>query len=438
MSIQILINNSTDPLADYVGWSPHPCQISSTDIIGQRVILRNLDTSKGGQVVFKKEIGDPVKDTLEIDIPNDGIPASFFIAGKFDLNQDKGKASSKDKDCIIKIVDKVTSTELGRKELMVRVRKNANGLTDLERNKFLSAIVLLHQQGKYIDFQNMHTAGADPEIHKRSSFLVWHRAYLLDFERKLQAIDPSVTIPYWKFDDPAPKVFNRDFMGISDASGAVDFSNTNPLVNWRPLIFGQGTGRIRRVTKFNTTTQAASSVQNNEAETLALGTAFSTFVGNKRTGFSTMEVDPHGSAHVSFTGQLSDIGKAPADPLFFLLHSNVDRLWAKWQWILTDQRFDPNDIKSYPHLGDGDATVGGEFGIGNFSNDTMWPWNGIFTKPRPVTGPNNTFPVSPFVNAPAPMPDLKSMIDYHGQKDLSSNLGFDYHGIRYDHSTVIV
>jgi hypothetical protein len=23
----------------------------------------------------------------------------------------------------------------------------------------------------------------------------------------------------------------------------------------------------------------------------------------------------------------------PKDPLFFMLHSNVDRLWALWQWI---------------------------------------------------------------------------------------------------------
>ncbi|EOR93425.1 Tyrosinase [Arcticibacter svalbardensis MN12-7] len=438
MSINILINNSANPLADYVGWSPHPCQISSTDIIGQRVILKNLDTAKGGQVVFKKEIGDPVTDTLEIDIPNDSVPASFYISGKFDLNQDKGKASSLDKDCIIKIVSKLTNVELGQKALMVRVRKNANGLTDTERNKFLSAIVILNQQGKYIDFQNMHTSGADPEIHKRSSFLVWHRAYLLDFERKLQEIDPSVTIPYWKFDDPAPKVFNVDFMGTADASGAVTFSNTNPLVNWQPMIFGQGVGRIRRVAKFNTSTKAASNVKNNEAETLALGTAFATFVGTKRTGFCTMETDPHGSAHVSFTGQISDIGKAPADPLFFMLHSNVDRLWAKWQWIMTGQRFDPIDINAYPHLGSGNSTVGGEFGIGNFSDDTMWPWNGIFVQPRPITGPNTTFPLSPFLTVPSQTPDLKSMIDYHGQKNLSANLGFDYHGVRYDHSTVVV
>ena len=43
MSIQILINNSSDPLADYVGWSPQPCQISSTNMIVNRVILITHD-----------------------------------------------------------------------------------------------------------------------------------------------------------------------------------------------------------------------------------------------------------------------------------------------------------------------------------------------------------------------------------------------------------
>ena len=47
-----------------------------------------------------------------------------------------------------------------------------------------------------------------------------------------------------------------------------------------------------------------------------------------------MEFNPHGSAHTSFIlGFINDVGTAARDPLFFMLHANVDRLWAKWQWI---------------------------------------------------------------------------------------------------------
>ncbi|OWK25570.1 hypothetical protein AJ87_08815 [Rhizobium yanglingense] len=36
----------------------------------------------------------------------------------------------------------------------------------------------------------------------------WHRAYLLDFERALQGIDAEVSLPYWRFDQASPNVFN--------------------------------------------------------------------------------------------------------------------------------------------------------------------------------------------------------------------------------------
>ena len=43
-----------------------------------------------------------------------------------------------------------------------------------------------------------------------------------------------------------------------------------------------------------------------------------------------LENNPHGRAHTSFdVGFIREIGTAVRDPLFFLLHANVDRLWAK-------------------------------------------------------------------------------------------------------------
>ena len=61
--------------------------------------------------------------------------------------------------------------------------------------------------------------------------------------------------------------------------------------------------------------------------------------------FRTMEGNPHGSAHTSFGGSISSIPTAARDPLFFLLHCNVDRLWAKWQRQFG--RFNPAQAASY-------------------------------------------------------------------------------------------
>ena len=73
-------------------------------------------------------------------------------------------------------------------------------------------------------------------------FLPWHRAYLLDFERELQRIDPEVSLPYWRFDRAAPKVFARGFMGVV-VGGQTQFSAANPLKAWAPVAGPASTGR---------------------------------------------------------------------------------------------------------------------------------------------------------------------------------------------------
>ena len=75
---------------------------------------------------------------------------------------------------------------------MVRVRKNANRLTTAERDRFLRALATLNGSGigRFTEFRDMHVGGApDSEAHGGSGFLPWHRIYLLDLERELQAID---------------------------------------------------------------------------------------------------------------------------------------------------------------------------------------------------------------------------------------------------------
>ena len=118
---------------------------------------------------------------------------------------------------------------------MVRIRKNANTLSTAERNRVVSAFAQLNNQGlgRFVDFRDMHVLAADLEEHTRPGFLAWHRAYVLDLERELQAIDPSVALPYWRFDRAAPNIFKRDFLGESDNNGTVSFSSTNPLQFWK-------------------------------------------------------------------------------------------------------------------------------------------------------------------------------------------------------------
>jgi tyrosinase len=446
MSIRIVINHSENPRADYITWSPSPCSINVTDGIARTVVIKNKNpNSDGGQMVFMNTPVGPVSDQLTLNLPANGNVVEIFIAGKYDQSTPQGKAfaSNKDKDAIMVLLDGTTSAFVGEKALMVRVRKNANILTAGERDRFLGAFVRFNQSGKFVDFQNRHLGGpVSREIHGRSSFLVWHRAFLLDLERQLQADDPSVCLPYWKFDEASPKVFTKDFMGIPGDLELLVFSDLNPLKSWKLQVNGEGPNSGIKRGNYATdengvkypwkpASEKAIAVQNTEALTLQkeFGIIYKDFSRK-------IESDPHGSAHVSFNGQLSNISRAPADPLFFMLHGNIDRLWAKWQWLRDGQRFNITSTDTYPHLGAGTGfgikPPSREGGIGDFTEDTMWPWNGVKGNPRPEDAPGGPFPKNMITQEPGAMPKVKSMIDYHGQFNKANNLNFAYDDVPFD------
>jgi tyrosinase len=273
----------------------------------------------------------------------------------------------------------------------------------------VAAFAQLNNQGtgRFTDFRDMHTNVTSPQAHGAPGFLPWHRAYLLDLERELQAIDPSVALPYWRFDQPAPNIFTPEFFGVSDPLGTVQFSPSNPLQFWKT----DGVQGINRRPFFNTS--AAPPGLRTEAQTFALGTAY--------PAFRTMEGNPHGSAHTSFGGSISSINTAARDPLFFLLHCNVDRLWAKWQ--RQNGRFNPALAASY------DSKPSNP--IGHNLPDTMWPWNGITTPPRPPTAPGGAMAASQCVSAPGPSPRVQSSLDYQGTVNALSRMGFDYDDVPF-------
>jgi len=407
LNVELRINNSLDPRARYVSWSPSACSVRLTNTSGATgpvtVRLRNKPGGTGGQVVFRKTLSGAAVPTLNLTLPLSGASVGCFIAGKF------GSPSTADKDTIIQVLR--GSTVLLEVPLMVRVRKDANGLTPAERDRFVAAFAKLNNQGagRFVDFRNMHTSAGSPEAHGNAGFLPWHRAYLLDLERELQAIDPSVSLPYWRFDRPAPNVFTLDFLGVSNTIGTVQFSPSNPLQFW----VTDGVPGINRRPFFNTGTAGANVIS--EAATLALGTVY--------PSFRTMENNPHGFAHTSFGGSISSIPTAAKDPLFFLLHCNVDRLWAKWQ--RQNGRFNPAQAPSY----DSNLPAGNR--IGHNLPDTMWPWNGITGGQRPPTAPGGTLAPSMAAAAPGPQPKVRDCLDFQGAVSAAARMGFDYDDVRF-------
>ena len=380
------------------------------------VTLRNRNTARGGQVEFYAAVPGNGRAELSLTLPVAGTPVDLFIAGQWQ------RPSTNDRDAAVEVIESATNRVIGSFPLMVRIRKDATTLTTAERNRFRNAFAAFNILGRYNDFRAAHVEATDREMHHHAGFLHWHRAFLLDLERELQRIDPSVDLPYWQWDRPAPSVFSLDFMGVtSQTTNAVQFGLTNPLQFW----VTDGVPGIIRRSCFDTQTESAKpelpytqalGLLLTEAQTLDLGGPYALY-----SLFRSMEDNPHGGAHASFVGSIKDPATAPKDPLFFLLHANVDRLWAKWQWI--KRRFDPSSASTFSPESPPQ--------VGHDLLDTMWPWNGITTPPRPSTAPGGTLAPSPLTSAPGPSPTVRDVIDYQGVHTSADRLGFDYDDVPF-------
>jgi tyrosinase len=370
----------------------------------------------GGKLVFRLQAAGAPSDELSLSLAVNGAPTAFFVSGKF------GSPSRADRDAVVEVRHQPATQVIASFPMMVRIRKDAETLSRAERGRFLSAMARLnnHGAGLFRDFRSTHTDDTSDEAHGLDGFLPWHRAYLLDLERELQNLDPSVALPYWRFDKPSPKLFSTTFFGAPDPSGLARFSPANPLQTWST----DGQLGIPRRPRFDPKISGASNP--NGPVTAELVTVGSTVpYGVLRP---VLEGNPHGRAHTCFMGVISQIGTAARDPLFFLLHCNVDRLWAKWQWF--QRRFDATQAKTFQFRGS--STSPGATRIGHNALDSMWPWNNLKGGFRPLTAPRQPFPASPTTAAPGLKPALGAMIDFQGQFDPAKQLGFDYDDVPFE------
>jgi tyrosinase len=410
MNVELRIPGADAMGRVFLTWAPVQAEArlrNPTGTAGVRVTLRS--TGSGGGLRFattRTHLGTP---TLALTLPVSGAPVRFFVAGEF------GRPSVSLGDALIEARGAGSLGVLGSKPVTVRIRKNAQTLAAPERDRFLAALATLNGggSGRFRDFRDMHVSAADFEEHGNVGFLPWHRAYLLDLERELQAIDPSVALPYWRFDRPAPNVFTRQFMGVSDSAGRVQFAAGHPFGTWRT----DGTLGILRSPSFAAGSAPAGLLT--EAQTIALGGPAPTA---SYANFDGMEFNPHGSAHTSFSfGFIRSKQTAARDPLFFMLHGNVDRLWAKWQWV--HKRSSPADARAFA------PAVPNR--IGHRLGDTMWPWNGVTGAPRPPTAPGGTFASAPTTTAPGNTPTVRAMLDYLAVGG-GAPLGFAYDDVPFE------
>ncbi len=169
--------------------------------------------------------------------------------------------------------------------------------------------------------------------HQSWLFLSWHRGYLAAFEAIVAAKVKELTgrdwaLPYWNYLNDA----NGDARKVPGAllDPTLPDGAANPLIKYRRWsnVTELRPPQPRRGINLEAMKESDFLVGNDG--TIGFGggrtDGFSHFAG--RTG--DMESNPHNTVHVEISGAMGNPQYAALDPIFWMHHCNIDRLWEAW------------------------------------------------------------------------------------------------------------
>jgi peroxiredoxin/N-acetylneuraminic acid mutarotase len=167
---------------------------------------------------------------------------------------------------------------------------------------------------------------ADPEQYQQWWFLPWHRLMLYEFEQTVREVlhDEDFTLPYW---NPV----------TGDAADLVV-----------PAVF-----RVPGTTLYNGTrwpwVNAGERLDTLWKGWLSLDCLNEKFYIDKPSGSlgfnPRMDQNPHFFTHIAIGGDMADFATVGGDPLFYLHHCNLDRIWESWNRLGNKNPTDPKYLK---------------------------------------------------------------------------------------------
>ena len=290
----------------------------------------------------------------------------------------------------------------------LRIRKDQSTLTVGEKKSFVNAVLALKRkpsqmfppsQNRYDDYVMMHAMAmidmeashhSSVQAHRGPAFLPWHREYIRRFELDLQAIDQRVTLPYWDWtvdNTETSSIWNSDFMGGNGRSSdgrvldgpfaydagnwnlnIIDLEDPNPGPDLRRKF-----GTFPNVSTLPTSEQVADTLKTIPYDSPPWNGDRNTqpsFRNRLEGWYGAGNI--HNRVHLWVAGGSNEDGSdwgtmlwstSPNDPVFFLHHCNIDRLWAEWQRQQPTYGYVPN--------------LGGP--TGQNVTDPLYPWGGRTT-----------------------------------------------------------
>jgi tyrosinase len=225
-----------------------------------------------------------------------------------------------------------------RTDSQIYPREDQAEMTESKKNNLVEALKALFNNGQYADLVSIHSdsrhkhhfSGETEDVPGR--FLPWHRLFLYELENRLNSVSSTkdIRIPYWDW------IKDRDIPEL-----VIDLKplfRSVPIFNVSQNKFFDENIQVRRRigVYIDQNTHLPVELPNKDKVTELLNQPtfndFNNYLNRSHNrvhmwvGGTT--VNPPQSRDQ--LGTMSDPEVSPADPIFFLHHSNIDRLWDKW------------------------------------------------------------------------------------------------------------
>ncbi|ORX91456.1 Di-copper centre-containing protein [Basidiobolus meristosporus CBS 931.73] len=203
-----------------------------------------------------------------------------------------------------------------------RVRREFRQLSNGEKTAFIEAINTLKQSGVYDRLVNVHLTYV-PHAHSTAPFFTWHRAFIHQFENALRAVNPSLTLPYWDWTIEAGSPENSEIWRWfgGNGNGVGDSCLTEgPFGGWearfpRRHCLSRRWDGGRTIPSFWSRQSVNNIIRRSR---------------NYNELREYIEPGPHATVHFGVGGDFR-VMSSPNDPLFWMHHAFVDKIWADWQ-----------------------------------------------------------------------------------------------------------
>ncbi|HEY9605199.1 MAG TPA: tyrosinase family protein [Allocoleopsis sp.] len=219
------------------------------------------------------------------------------------------------------------------------IRRNIATVTQEERNRLRDAILALHQR-HYPGGRNDNPSGgvsfwfkqdeihAHTHVHGCPAFLPWHRELINRFEALLREVDPALSLHYWDWTTSPLGLFTPDFMGNAHGDAGEPWLSAG--------FYQPGATPFRSDNEFdpnNNPFDPPQTLTRNVQNGAPVTAQQDANIVNAATfqDLDNLLTQAHNAAHGFIGGTIGNPHTSFRDPFVFLLHSNVDRLFAMWQ-----------------------------------------------------------------------------------------------------------